>query len=156
MHTLHTVERLCFAVLRKQGDGRHWLACQHAFQIGDEREARAFDDVGRFVRAQLGALHIFLHCGFERTQDQRWRHHAHHVQRAAGLVQLLARHAQWTHVQGSKIGFASDFGITHKTAHGLDCGVQRFAQFIKHPRERTQVLLAVRPISDRSVDSLKR
>ena len=72
MHTFHTVQRLRFAVLRKQGHGGHLLAGQYAFQIRNQRKAGALDGVGRRIRAELWALHVFLNCGFQRTQDQGW------------------------------------------------------------------------------------
>ena len=156
MDTVCTCQGLGIAVLGKQRDRRRGLASQNGFQVFDERKARTLNHCGSIVAAGLRPLNELLDCRLHGAQDQSWRAHAHHFQRTTRLVQLLASDAQWACVQRCKIRLACGFCISHKTAHGLDSAIQRFAQFVKHPRQRTQVLIPLGPIRGRCIVDINR
>ena len=156
VNTISTRQGLGIAVLRKQRHRRHGFAGQHGFQVFDQRKTGTLDDGGSVIAAGLGALHKLLHRRFHGPQHQRRRTHAHHFQRAAGLVQLLARNAQGASVQRRQIGLACYLGITHKAPHRLDSTVQRFAQLVKHPSQRTQVLISLGPVGGRCIVDINR
>ncbi len=156
MHAVRSRQGLGLAVLREQGHGRHLLAGKHVLQVFDQGEARALDHLSRIVAAQFGPLNEALHGGFHGPQHQRRRSHAHHFERAAGLVQLLACDAQRTRIQRSQVGFPGDLRVTHEPAHGLDGPVQGFAQLVEHPREGSEVLLTLGPVGTRSVCGIDR
>ena len=99
MNPLCTRKCLNIPVLREQCDGGNCLASQDAFQVLNQRKARALNDRSSFIAALFRPLHILLHCGFHGTQQQRWRAHAHHLQRTTCLVQLLPRDAQRSGIQ---------------------------------------------------------
>jgi len=48
-------------------------------------------------------VHEALHGGLHRAQQQCRRLHAHHRQRATGLVQLLARNAQCSGIERRQV-----------------------------------------------------
>jgi hypothetical protein len=144
MHFLIAGQGLGVAVLREQGDGRDGLAGQHGFQVFDQGEAGTLQRGGRLVRAQFGALHEALHGAFHAAQHQGRRAQAHHFQRTAGLVQLLAGDAQGRGVKLLQIRGPRRVGIAHETGHGLAGAFQRLAQLIEHPGQRAQVLFGVR------------
>ncbi|MFD2301333.1 hypothetical protein ACFSPA_21750 [Paracidovorax citrulli] len=101
-------------------------------------------------------MHEFLHRRFHGAQHEGRRAHAHHLQRAAGLVQLLARDAQRPGVQRGEIGLARGLGIAHEAAHGLDGAVERLAQLIQHPGQGPEILLSLAPIRGRCVCGVNR
>ena len=103
MHAISTRQRLDIAVLREQRYGRCGLASQHRLQIFDQRKAGALNHSGSIVAAGFWPLHKFLYGGFHGPQNQRRWAHAHHFQRTASLVQLLACYAQGPCIQGRKI-----------------------------------------------------
>ena len=59
-------------------------------------------------------------------------------------------------VQRRQIGLACYLGITHKAPHRLDRTVQRFAQLVKHPSQRTQVLISLGPVGGRCIVDINR
>ena len=68
------------------------------------------------------------------------RRQPHHLQGTDGLVQLLARDAQLAGIKRCKIGTAGRFGFAHKALERLRGTFERFAEFVKHPRQRTQIV----------------
>ncbi len=156
MNAVYTGQGLHIAVLRKQRYSRHRFAGEHAVQVFTERKTGTLQYCGGFVCAQLRALHIPLNSGLHGPQDQGGCGHTHHLQRTAGLVQLLARHAQGAGVQRRQIRLLGYLGIVDKAAQRLDGSVQRLAQFIKHPGQRPQVLLAVACVCRQCVVDINR
>ena len=143
VHARDAIEGLHVAVLGKQGHSRHVFAGQCVVQVFTQGKAGALQHPGRTVGACLGALHKFLHRRFHGPQHQGGRRHAHHFQRAGGLVQLLARQPQGRNVQRSQVRAACHVGLGDEAAQRLDSPVQRLAQFVQHPGQRAQVLLAL-------------
>ena len=156
MNAVYTGQGLHIAVLRKQRYSRHRFAGEHAVQVFTERKTGTLQYCGGFVCAQLRALHIPLDSRLHRPQDQGGRSHAHHLQRTTGLVQLLARHAQGTGIQRRQIRLLGYLGIVDKAAQRLDGSVQRLAQFIQHPGQRPQILLAVACVCRQCVVDINR
>ena len=154
VHTRNARQRLHIAVLRKQGHGGHRLARQHAFEVFTQGKAGAFQHTGRVIGAHFRALHKLLYSRLHRPQHQGRRAHAHHLQCTAGLVQLLARNAQWSGIQCRQVRLQRQLGIMDKTAQCLDCAVERFPQLIAHPGERTQILLALRRIVGKRIHGI--
>ena len=99
MHPLAPRQRLRLAVLGKQRHRRHGLACEHMLQVFDQGKAGALDDGRCIIAAGLRPLNEPLDRSFHGAQHQGRRRHAHHLQRAAGLVELLACDAQGPRVQ---------------------------------------------------------
>ena len=136
MHALGARQRLHIAVLGKKTHRRGWLAGQYQLQVFDQGKARAFEHGDRVLAALVGALHELLHGGFHRPQHQCGPGHADHLQRAAGLVQLLARHAQRAGIERCEVGFAGHGCLAHKAAQRFERAVERLAQLFVHPGER--------------------
>ena len=127
------------AVLGEQRHRRHRPAAKHRLQVFDERKAGAFHLGGLLLVAQFGALHKALRHGFHGAQHARRRTQTHHLKRAFGLMQLLARDAQMAGVERRNVRAQRHVRIAHKAPQRTDRAVQRFAQFIQHPRQRTKV-----------------
>jgi hypothetical protein len=70
--------------------------------------------------AQHWRLDELLHRRFHGAQHQRRGAHAHHLQRAHGLVQLLARGAQLARVQGAEVGVLPASASRTKRLRALD------------------------------------
>ena len=144
MHALGAHQRLDVAVLGKQGHRRDTLAGKHALEILHQRKAGALERQDAGIAALLGALHVALHGSFHRAQQKRRLRLPDHVERATGLVQLLARDAQRTRVQRRQVGIARDDRVAHKDAQRLGGGLQRLAQLVEHPGQGAEILLARR------------
>ena len=136
MNALCTRQCLYVAVLGKQGHRGNSLARQDAFEVLAQRKTGPLQGTCCVVSAQLRALDEFLNGRLHGPEYERRRRQPHHLQRATGLVQLLAGNPQGAHIQRRKIRLARQIGIVHEAAQRLDGTVQRLAQFLQHPCQR--------------------
>ena len=134
-------QHLGLAVLGEQGYGRDLLTGQHGLQEFHQRKVRALQRGRRFLRAVFGALYEAIDRSFHAAHHLRRSGDAHHLQGAAGLVQLLASNAQCRCIQLLKIRQTGCIRIAHETVHRLGRGLQRLAHFVEHPGQRAQIQL---------------
>ena len=134
-------QHLGLTILGEQGYGRDLLTGQHGLQEFHQRKMRALQRGRRFLRAVFGALHEAVDRSFHAAHHLRRSGDAHHLQGAAGLVQLLASNAQRRCIQLLKIRQTGCIRIAHETVHRLGRCLQRLAHFIEHPGQRPQILL---------------
>ncbi|MCY1361214.1 hypothetical protein D9M69_478740 [compost metagenome] len=139
MHPLCRGQFLHVPVLGKQGHGLHRLVVQHRLEVFHQRKTRALHLGGSCFGTGLGTLDKALHGGFHAPEHLRGRHQPHHLQGAHGLVQLLASQAQRARIDRFQIVVPRLFGLTHKPPDSLVGTVERLAQFVEHPGERTEV-----------------
>ncbi|MDT4804558.1 hypothetical protein FQZ97_373380 [compost metagenome] len=122
------------AVLREQRHRRHGLAGQQcAEEIGDGK-AGTLDLVHGTLGAALRFGNEALHREFDGAQHQRGRAVADHLQRADGLVQLLAGH-----LQRAALGLRGTAHVAHETPQRLADTVEGFLDFSQHPGQRPEV-----------------
>ncbi len=139
VHTLGSRQFLHVAVLREQGNRLHRLVVENSLEVLHQREAGAFHLARGLIGTVLRLLHETLHCGLHGTQHLRWCHQPHHLQSAHRLVQLLPGQTQGGRINRLQVVVARLLGLAHETLDGFGGGVERFAQFFKHPGQRTQV-----------------
>jgi hypothetical protein len=134
MHALVADQLQHVAVLRKQRHRRHGLAAQQGVEeIGDGKAGALDLENGGFGAAQrLGDE--ALHRELDGAQHQRWRGVPHHLQRADGLVQLLAGHLQRT-----ALGLGGGAHVAHVAPQRLAHTVKGFLDFSQHPGQRPEV-----------------
>ncbi len=134
MHALVADQFEHVAVLREQRDRGHVLAGQQGLQEIGDGEARALDLQRGAVGAALRFGHEALHRELDRAEHQRGRVVAHHLQRADGLVQLLARHLQRTALDLGRIA-----DVAREAAQRLADVLERLLDFSEHPGQRPEV-----------------
>ena len=130
---------LHFAVLHKQCHRLHRLVVEHRLQVLNQREAGLLDLARGLFVAHQRALHKSLHRRFHGPQHLGWSTQPHHFEGTHGLVNLLARHAQRTGVDRFQVVVARLLGLTDEALDGFVRGVQRFAQLVEYPGQRTEV-----------------
>ena len=140
MHTLTADQFEHITVLREQGHRRSRLALEHAFEVFAESKTGALDLVRRLLAAQLRPLHEFLRQSLHGAQQFGGCAQPHHLQRPDRLMQLLAGDAQLAGIELGQIRAPGQFSIAHKAPQRLAGTVQRLAQFVQHPGQRTQVV----------------
>lgn len=94
MHALVADQFEHVAVLREQRHRGHGLAGQERVEEIGDGKAGALDLLDRAVGAALRLGNEALHRELDGAEHQRRCGVAHHLQRAHGLVQLLAGHLQ--------------------------------------------------------------
>jgi len=123
------------AVLRKQRDRRHRLAGQQrAEEVGDG-EARTLDLEHRGFGAALRLGDEALHRELDGAEHQCGRGMPHHLERADGLVQLLAGHLQRTDLGLGRGGIH----FANEAPQRLAYTVKGFLDFSQHPGQRPEV-----------------
>jgi len=128
-------------VLGKQADRRHLMARQHRLQVFADGKAGTLDHADGVVGATRRGLDERLRHGLQGPHHQRHRCHAHHLKGSGGLVHLLARQAQRTHIGTGQLGAMAQRSLAHMAAQGLDRAIKGFAQFVQHPGQRAQVMI---------------
>ena len=124
MHAVIAHEQQDIAVLGKQGHGRGILAFENAFEEFSQGKAGPLYLVGGVIAAKFGALHEFLGQRLHGAQDRGRHRHAHHLQGAHGLMQLLSCNAQLAGVEIGQIRAAREFRVAHKAAQRFGCTVE--------------------------------
>ena len=141
VHTLGTGGFLHRPVLREQRQRRRWFAGQHARQVVEQRERGLFDVVNHRARQLVRLRDETLHRVFARAQHGRCVGQADQLERADTLVNLHARGAQHGGIDRIDIRTAERFVVLHEAAQGLVRRVERAAQLVLHPGQRTQVVV---------------
>ncbi len=139
MHTFGRGQLLHLPVLRKQRHGLNGLVVEHRLQVFDQGKTGPLDLACGLLVAHLWTLHETLHRGFHRPQHLGRREQAHHLQGANGLMQLLASDPQRTRVHRLQVVTAGSFRLAHEALDGLVGRVERLAQLVEHPGQRTEV-----------------
>ncbi|MDT4875614.1 hypothetical protein FQZ97_1109920 [compost metagenome] len=125
--------------MRKQRHGLNGLVVEHRLQVFDQGKTGPLDLACGLLVAHLWTLHETLHRGFHRPQHLGRREQAHHLQGANGLMQLLASDPQRTRVHRLQVVTAGSFRLAHEALDGLVGRVERLAQLVEHPGQRTEV-----------------
>ena len=127
-------------VLREQRQGRHRLARQHAREVVEQGEGRAFDvgDDGRRQHLRLGT--DALHQRFAGAQHQGRCRQADELESADALVDLNPGAPQHRRIDRVDVGAFVDRRLLGEAAQGLVGHIQRMAQLLVDPGHRAQVV----------------